>query len=346
MTIQVGLVGYGLSGSVFHAPFLQTVEGLELAAVVSSKPNVVQTDLPGVTVVPSLEELLALSELDLIVITSPNTTHFDFARQALLAGKHVVLEKPFTISTAEANELITVARDCGVLLSAYQNRRWDNDFLTIRRLLESGMLGELVTYEAHFDRYRPAVQNRWREQDLPGSGLLYDLGSHLIDQALVLFGTPKTVFARLQAQREGAQSVDAFHMTLDYGRLEVILRSGSLVREPGPRYQLHGTKGSFHKYGIDSQEDALREGRRPIGPGWGADREEWHGHLTTEIGGLTVTGRIPTLPGRYQAYYEGITAAIADGSPLPVTAEEARNTIRVIELAMQSDAEGRVVEFK
>jgi len=208
MTIHVGLVGYGMSGAVFHAPLIRHVKGLKLAAVVSSNPEKVKRDHPEVEVLSSLEELLARKDISLIVITTPNILHYPFAKAAITAGKHVIVEKPFTVTSEEAGELIDLARKQGVLLSVYHNRRWDNDFLTVRRLVESGCLGELVLYEVHYDRYRPKVRDRWRERDLPGSGTLYDLGSHLIDQALVLFGSPRTVWADLGAQRPGAQTVD------------------------------------------------------------------------------------------------------------------------------------------
>ncbi|PWK14439.1 oxidoreductase [Tumebacillus permanentifrigoris] len=345
MTIQVGLVGYGLSGSVFHAPILQAVENLHLSTVVSSKPDTVLQDLPDVRVVPTLQDLLDDDEIGLVVITSPNTTHYEYARDAILAGKHVIVEKPFVVTSEEGDALVKLAREQGVLLSVYHNRRFDNDFLTVQELLQTGLLGELLSYEAHFDRWRPQVQVRWREQDVPGSGTLYDLGSHLIDQALVLFGTPRTVFADLKIQREHAETIDSFHVVLNYDRLRVTLRASALVREAGPRYILHGTKGSFRKFGIDSQENALRAGQAPGDAGWGEDRPEWYGTITTDVGGLTVEGRIPTLRGRYESYYEQVASAILTGSALPVTAAEARDTIRVIELAMQSHATGQAMAF-
>ncbi len=343
MTISVGLVGFGLSGSVFHAPFLTRVPGLSLGAVVTSDPAKVHGVYPQVQTVASVDELLARTSVDLVVITTPNTTHHAYARQALLAGKHVVVEKPFTVTTAEADDLIGLAAQRNLVLSVYQNRRWDGDFLTVRRLLEGGALGDLVRYESHFDRFRPDVRVRWREQDLPGSGLLYDLGSHLIDQALVLFGLPRSVRAELKMERAGAQTVDAFDLTLDYGRLTVALRAGSLIREPRPRFALFGAAGSFVKYGLDPQEDSLRAGGGPGAPGWGADRPELYGRLTTDLHGLTFTGSIATLPGQYQAYYEGIASAIREGQAPPVTAQQARDTMRIIELAVQSAGELRTV---
>lgn len=346
MTINVGLVGYGLSGSVFHAPLIESVPGLTLKAIVSSAPEKVHRDHPTVAVVPTLDHLLAHEDISLIVIATPNDTHYDFAKQAIAAGKHVIVDKPFVIHTAQADELIALAHKHTVLFSVYHNRRWDNDFLTIRHLLQTGMLGELSTYEAHYDRYRPLVQDRWRERNTPGSGTLYDLGSHLIDQALFLFGLPETVSARIQAQRMGAVADDYFHLVLTYPRHNVILHASSLVREPGPHFQLHGTKGSFIKYGLDPQEDALRAGKRPGDSGWGEDPPGNYGEMTFDVNELTIKGKVKTLPGGYEAFYEGVVAALTLGKRASVSAEEARDTIRVIEGALRSQGEQRIVVFE
>ncbi|GGE25784.1 oxidoreductase [Marinithermofilum abyssi] len=347
MSIRVGLVGYGLSGAVFHAPLIESVEGLKLVSVVSSRPEAVHRDYPGVSVFPALDQMLENGEeIDLVVIATPNTSHYEYAKQALTKGKHVVVEKPFTITTREAEELIELARENDVLLSVYQNRRWDNDFLTVRSLLEEGLLGELAVYEAHYDRYRPQVRDRWREREGEGSGMLYDLGSHLIDQALFLFGRPQAVTADLGAQRKKGTVVDYFHLNLDYGTLKVILHSGSLVKKQGPRFQLHGEKGSFIKYGLDPQENQLKQGKRPGDEGYGEDTEDQYGQLALELNGLCVDGKVPTLPGRYQSFYEGIYQSIVSGQVPPVTAEEARDTIRVIELAMQSHEEKRTIPWE
>ena len=346
MAIRVGLVGYGMAGSVFHAPLITSVEGLTLATVVSSNAAKVQQDYPDMDVVSTLAELLARDDIELVVIATPNGTHYEFARQALEAGKHVVVDKPFTIHTSEAEELIELAQRKQVVLSTFQNRRWDNDFLTIRALLKTGLLGELSTYEAHYDRFRPVVRNRWREQALPGSGMLYDLGAHLIDQALVLFGTPQTVLADVRAQRPGAVTDDYFHILLTYPQQQmVILHSGSIVRELPPHFQLHGNKGSFIKYGLDSQEDALKAGKRPGDAGWGQDDASQYGTLTTDVGNITIEGKVPTLPGHYEAFYQGIVAAITQGSPAPVNPHDARNTIRIIECALQSSNVLRAIAF-
>ncbi|WP_437296877.1 oxidoreductase [Sorangium sp. So ce426] len=340
--VYVGLVGYGLAGAVFHAPLIRSVPRLRLAAIATRREGQVMADHSGVAVHPTPEVLIAEPGIDLVVIASPNETHFPLARAALEAGKHVVVDKPFTITSAEADELIALAARRCRLLSVFQNRRWDADFRTVRSCIEQGLLGEVASYEAHFDRFRPAIKQGWREQAAPGSGILYDLGAHLIDQALVLFGPPRAVTADVLAQRSGARTVDYFHLTLDYGKRRVIVRSSTLVPEPGPRFAVHGDGGSFLKHGIDGQENALKAGTRPGVPEWGREDPRWFGTLVTASGERRV---IESLPGAYEAYYEGIAAAILDGAPPPVRAEEARDVIRVIEAAMKSAAERRTISL-
>ncbi len=334
-----------MSGSVFHAPLIEYVPGLELKTVVSSNPAKVQRTYPTVSVVSTLDALLADEDISLVVIATPNETHYPFAKQALEASKHVVVDKPFMISSSQANELIALAHAHNVLLSVYQNRRWDNDFLTLRHLLETGVLGTISTYEAHYDRYRPIVRDRWRERAEPGSGVLYDLGSHLIDQALYLFGLPETVWADIRAQRVGAKTDDYFHLVLGYPQKAVILHSSSLVRAPGLHFQVHGSKGSFVKYGLDPQEDALKAGRFPSEPTWGSDNEAQYGELTMDVGDLAVTGKVQTLPGHYEHFYQGMVEAITQGKSVPVMPEEARDTIRIIEAALHSQQEQRTISL-
>lgn len=343
MAIQAGIIGYGLSGSVFHAPILRSVPDYKIHTVVSSDPDKVRKDLPDVAVAGSVEELLS-AEIDVVIITSPNETHYDYTRLAIEAGKHVVVEKPFTVTSAEADQLIDLARQKGVLLTVYHNRRWDNDFLTVRNLLETGALGKLSIYKSQLSRYSPEVKSEdWREQEVPGSGILYDLGSHLIDQALFLFGMPETLWADLNLERQGAKACDYFHLVLGYTAFRVILHSGSLVRQAGPRFELHGDKGSFLKYGTDPQEGQLKQGMCPGDAGWGEDHPDQYGELATELSGLAVQGEIETLPGRYQAFYQRLAEAILEGGTLPVEPKEARDVIRMIEYAVQSHEEGRTI---
>lgn len=344
---QVGLIGYGFSGSTFHAPIIEAIPELSIHKVVSSKPELVRQRLPQAKVVNQAEALWQDPNLELVVITSPNEWHFPLAKAALEAGKHVVVEKPFVIHTEEADELIALAEQKGLILSVYHNRRFDSDFLTIRKCVESGLLGKVHTYEAHYDRYRPEVRQRWREQNVPGSGILYDLGSHLIDQALQLFGFPVSVYADLQAQRPGAEATDYFHVVLHYEQgLRVILHGGCMVKAPGPRYQLHGTLGTLIKHGIDPQEEQLKQGLGPGSPGWGEELPEHQAHLTTSLHGLEWTGRIRSERGCYEKYYEQVAAAIRTGAPNPVPAKEARDVIRLIRLAIDSHEQKQVIACK
>jgi scyllo-inositol 2-dehydrogenase (NADP+) len=342
--IGVGLVGYGIGGSVFHAPLIQAEPRLRLHAVVTSRAEQVRRDVPGARVVASAEALLEDPEVELVVVATPNAVHHRLAGVALAAGRHVVVDKPFVLTTAEADELIALAGVEGRLLSVFHNRRWDGDFRTVRRCLEAGLLGEVSTFVSRFDRFRPAARGGWREQAQPGSGLLYDLGSHLIDQALQLFGLPETVMADVGVQRAGVEADDYVHLVLGYGRLRALLHAAMVVRAPGPRFEVHGDRGSFVKHGLDPQEDALRSGRRPGDPGWGSEPTDRHGTLTTELGGLEVRGRLAGLPGAYQAFYAAMADAVEGRGPVPVTAKEARDTIMVIEHALRSSRDGRVVE--
>jgi scyllo-inositol 2-dehydrogenase (NADP+) len=342
--IGVGLVGYGLSGSVLHAPLIDAEERLRLVVVASRRSGRIQSDFPGVRVVATSAELLEDPAVELVVVAAPNTVHHELAGAALRAGRHVVVDKPFVNQTAEADELIALAQAEGRLLSVFQNRRWDNDYLTIERCVRADLLGRVSSYVARYDRFRPHPKGSWREQDQPGSGVLYDLGAHLIDQALHLFGLPATVMADVGAQRPGAVVDDYFHMLLGYGQLRVILHAGSLVRARVPHFEVHGDKGSFVKYGMDPQEEALRSGRRPGDPGWGTEPSDRYATITTEAPGLELTGRLASVPGAYEAFYAGMAAAILRESQVPVPPEEARNTIWMIECALRSSREGRVIQ--
>jgi len=343
--INVGLVGFGLAGRVFHAPVIQSVPNLKLRKVVERHSEHSRQKYPAVQVVRDAVELFADPAIDLVVITTPNDSHFDLTRKALLAHKHVVVEKPFTNTSREAQELISLAREQNRILSAFQNRRWDGDFLTVKQILDGKLLGRLVEYESHFDRFRNVRQPTWREEAGPGRGILFDLGSHLIDQAQVLFGLPQLITADIRVQRDGSQIADNFELILHYDNLKVTLKAGMLVREAGPRFVLHGTTGSFVKYGLDPQEDDLKAGLTPAAPHWGEEPRERWGKLNTTIAGSHFEGQIETMPGRYQAYYQNIGDAIRGEAELAVKPEEAMNTIRIIELAMHSAKEKCTVDF-
>lgn len=346
--VNMALVGYGLAGQAFHAPIITEVPGLYLKTVVERHGNKSKVRYPWIQVAGSVEEVLADSEIQLIVVATPNSTHYELARQALEAGKHVVVDKPFTPTSQEAIQLIDLAHKNNRVLSVFQNRRWDGDFLTVKRVVENSALGSLIEYESHYDRFVNYLRpNTWKEEEKPGTGILYDLGSHLIDQALVLFGLPQAVRGDLRRQRPQSQIDDSFEVGLYYDSgLKVTLKGSMLVREIGPRYILHGQEGSFVKYGLDPQEERLKAGLSPVGdPQWGVDAEMDWGILNTQVDGLHFRGKVETLTGDYRSYYQNIYEAIVQGKELEVKPEDGYNVIRVIERAMQSHREGKTVAF-
>ena len=322
--VRVGLVGYGLAGAVFHAPLIRACERMKLAAVFTSRdaPNRVDT----------LDHLIDRS--DLVVVASPNSSHHAVAKRALETGRHVVIDKPFTVTTDEADELIRIANEGRLVLSIFHNRRWDSDFLTVRDLLPR--LGEIQLFEAHWDRFRPEIKKGWREQPEAGSGLWNDLGPHMIDQALQLFGMADAVEADILAQRADALVDDYFDVTLHYGRRRVCLRSSSLVAAPRPRFGIHGSGASFVKYGLDPQESQLKAGLAPGQPAFGVDTSD--GMLTFADGARQ---SVATRRGNYAAFYVGVAASILDGAPVPVQAEDARAGLELISLARRASELGR-----
>ena len=323
MTIRVGLVGYGLAGAVFHAPLIRACRRMELAAVQSSR------DAPNR--VGSLDSLLDRCEL--VVIASPNASHFPIAKAAIEAGKHVVVDKPFTVTADEADDLIALSKEHGQTLTVFHNRRWDSDFLTLRRILPR--IGAISLYEAHWDRFRPSVKDGWREADEPGGGLWYDFAPHLLDQALQLFGMPEAVSADIFAQRRGAKADDYFDVTLHYANRRACLRSSSLVADPRPRFAVHGSEASFLKYGLDPQEAALKAGAGPLDPGFGMD--ECTGTLTFPDGN---SQSVPNEHGDYLAFYEAVADSILDGAPVPVDPADARDGLLLISLARRASQLG------
>lgn len=346
--IGVGLIGYGMAARVFHVPVIASVPTLRLKKIVSRRGggNGGDARLSSVEFVRDADELLDDEGIELVVVATPNDTHFELARQSLVAGKHVVVEKPFTVTSSEAERLIELARERARVLSVHHNRRWDGDFLTLRGLLDAKLLGRLVEYESHFDRFRNRPRaGAWREEEREGAGVLYDLGSHLIDQALVLFGPPRTIAADVRTQREFAKTADNFELVLDYEGLKVTLKAGMLVRALAPRFILHGSEGSFVKCGMDVQEEALKRGGSPDKPGWGEEPRGAWGRLDTQIGGLHVEGRVETLAGRYTDYWANVADAIEGRAELSVRPEDARDVIRVIELALRSSEERRALAF-
>jgi predicted dehydrogenase len=344
--IGVGLIGYGMAGRTFHAPVIQSVADLRLKKVVERRTDEARQRYPWVEIVPDAAALLQDDEIKLVVIATPNASHFDLARQSLLANKHVVVEKPFTTTSGQAQELIDLARRRNRVISVNHNRRWDGDFQTVRKLLESKLLGRLVEYESHFDRFRNHPRpDAWREEEGAGSGILFDLGSHLIDQAQVLFGVPQMITADIRTQRDFAKTDDNFELILHYDDLKATLKAGMLVREQSPRFILHGTKGSFVKHGFDPQEEALKRGFTPSEANWGHEPGEQWGTLLTQVGGLELEGQVKTIAGCYEAFYQNIVDVIGGRAELAVKPEEARRTIRIIELAFESNEQKRTIHF-
>lgn len=340
--LNVGLIGFGLSGRYFHAPFLKVSPHFNLKKVVTRNSAAVHEFDPTIEVVSSAEELLSDASIDLVFVCTPNDLHFSYAKAALEAGKHVVIEKPFTNTTAEADALIALAARQNLIITAYQNRRWDADFLTIQQLLKEGVLGDVVEYEAHFDRYRPEIaQGTWKEVASAGAGNLYNLGPHLIDQALVLFGTPNTITATIKTIRAGGETDDYFDIRMDYSDKRVILKASLMVFENGLHFMVHGTKGSFIKYGLDIQEETLRKNFLPNTPDWGTEPESLWGTLYTEAGAT----KLPTLAGHYAPFYENVYQSIVNRVALEVTPQQARNTTRVMELALESSRLGKTLTF-
>jgi scyllo-inositol 2-dehydrogenase (NADP+) len=339
------IVAYGMSGSIFHAPLLHIHRGFLLKKILQRRSNSALEKYPYVTIAKTYAELLSDNEIDLIVVNTPDNSHFDFAYKALDAGKHVIVEKPFVVNVADGEKLIDLAKKKARILSVFQNRRWDGDFLTVQKIIRQKMLGRLVEYEAHFDRYRNYIQNSWKENPDYQTGTLYNLGSHLIDQALVLFGMPEAVYADIRIMREGGRVDDAFDLKLYYKDIIVTLKAGYLIREPGPKYMVHGTEGSFVKYGIDPQEEDLKQGRLPNEKGWGTEPESDWGILNTNIDGIQVRKKIETMAGCYTDYYSNIFEAITKGAELSVKAEEALNVVRIIEAAYKSSDDRHLVSF-
>lgn len=324
--IRVGLAGYGLAGSVFHAPLIRACERLQLSAVLTSR------DAPER--VGSLDELLERS--DLVVVATPNATHFEIAAAALNAGKHVVVDKPFAVTVDEADGLIALAKERGLMLTVFHNRRWDSDFLTVRKVLPE--LGAVMLFEAHWDRFRPAIKRGWREEPRPGGGVLSDLGPHMIDQALVLFGMPEAISADVLAQRKGAKVDDYFDLTLHYGARRVRLACSTLVSDSRPRFAVHGTAGSFVKYGLDPQEAQLKAGMDPHDRDFGVDPN--NGTLTFGDGRV---GKMPSERGDYCAFYKGVGKAIEVNAPPPVDPTDGRAGLMLIDLARRAAALGQTL---
>ncbi len=332
--IRVGLIGYGYASKTFHAPLISGTPGMTLAAVASSDENKVHADWPALPVVSGPERILNDPNIDLVVIPTPNDTHFPLAKAALEAGKHVVVDKPFTVTLSQARELEALAKSGGRLLSVFHNRRWDSDFLTVKALISEGLLGEVGYFESHFDRYRPQVRNRWREQGGPGSGIWYDLAPHLLDQVVNLFGLPVSMQVDLAQLRPGSQSTDYFHAVLAWPQRRVVLHGTLVAAAETARFIIHGSRGSYVKYGLDPQEERLKSGERLPQEDWGYDMRD--GVLTRAEGEDITEESWLTLPGNYPAYYAAIRDALNGSGTNPVPASQAIQIMELIEFGLES----------
>ncbi len=341
--LKIGLVGFGFAGATFHAPVIAQCGRALLAAIATSQPAAAQAAYPEAAVVPDLDALLAHSGIDCIVIATPNDTHFALARRALEAGRHVVVDKPVTLSAADAVTLARLAAERGVVFAPFHNRRWDGDFLTLRALVDSGELGRITYFESHFDRFRPLVRQRWREEAQRGGGLLFDLGPHLIDQALALFGPPETVSATVKTRRDEGSAPDFAHLQLGYPDKDVVLHASALAAIEPARFTVLGTRGGYQKYGLDTQEDQLKAGLTPGDVEFGGGNPP--GVLRGLDGEIETERPLPTLDGQYAEFYRALAASIQDGAPFPVTPQDAVDVMTIIELAARSEREGRRLPF-
>ncbi|MGV2986436.1 oxidoreductase [Vibrio sp. E150_011] len=337
--IKTAIIGYGFSAKTFHIPFIASMPEFELSAISSSQTDSVNKDWPDVAHYQNADELLTQSDAELVIITAPNDVHFNLAKKTLENGKHVILEKPFVTQVSDGEALIELAVKQQRVLSVYHNRRWDGDFLTVKKLIEEQRLGDVKYIESHFDRFRPEVRQRWREQTTNGGGILFDLGSHLIDQALVLFGLPDAVTAQCLMLREGSSNVDYFNVVLHYPNHITSLHGDLFSAGPNPRFSVKGTQGSYEKTGLDPQEARLIAGVSPLNENWTEEDPEHYGHLYRDDSVEVIT----TEPGHYQGYFAEIANAIRNGSCPPVSAKDALWNIKLIELAMESSRLGKTL---
>ncbi len=349
--IKTGLAAFGMSGQLFHAPFISTNPDFELTAITERSRELSKKRYPLAKIVRSFEELIAQKELELVVVNTPDSTHYDYARKALEAGKHVIVEKPFTTTVEQGKELVALARSKGLAISVYQNRRWDSDYLTVKEILDRRLLGRLVEFESTFPRYRNFIkEGTWKETGEMGGGLTYNLGAHLIDQAVQLFGIPEAVFADIDTLRTGGKVDDYFIIHLlrpaKKPHVKITLKSSYLMCESEPRFMLHGTEGSFVKWGLDRQEADLNNGLIPGGALWGKEETSTWGLLHTEKAGKTVRETYPTLPGNYAGFYENMRDHLRKGKPLLTDAEAVLPVIRLIELARESSRTKKVIKYE
>ncbi len=345
-SIKTAIASFGMSGLVFHGPLLRVNRGFEVVNVLERTKSNSRYLFPEAEIVRSYTEILDNTEIELVIVNTPDKFHYEMAKQALLNGKHIVVEKPVTLSSVQAEELVNLAREKGLLLAVYQNRRLDGDFRTVQKVLAEGKLGRLIEFESHYDRYRTFITpGTWKEEGDEFAGVLYNLGSHMVDQAYVLFGKPLAVTAHLKIVRNGGVVTDYYDIRLEYEKFSALLKCSYLVKKPGPRYILHGESGSFYKSGIDPQEELLKSGNLPVGENWGTEPPEEWGTLFYEKDGKDFEEIVETLPGNYNIFYNNVSDAIRNGAELFVKPEEAVEVLKILEACLKSNKEKRTINL-
>lgn len=344
-TVNTAILGYGKSAKNFHVPLLKSVPGFKVTSVLQRSKDDALDDFKDITIARNLKDLLKDDSIDLVIVTTPNHLHYEQAFDCLSADKHVVVEKPFTITTEQSEKLIRLAREKERVLTVFQSRRWDGDYLTLKKIIGGGRLGTLLEFESNYNRFRRLKKEEvWKETEIDGSGILYDLSPHLIDQTLQLFGLPEHIYADIKHQRNG-KADDWFRIDLFYSKLKVTLKAGMLVSDPTPRFILRGDQGAYIKYGMDVQEEQLASGMLPDQKGWGVEPDSNHGILYTNVDGYVQEETVETLSGNYADFYNGLRDAIVNKEDPPVDPESAKNVIKIIERAIQSSQQKRALSL-
>lgn len=336
--IQTAIASFGMSGLVFHGPLLKVNKKFEVVRILERTKNVSREMFPNSEIVRSFDDILTNSAIELVVVNTPDQFHYEMVKQALLSGKHVVVEKPITQNSKQAEELIRIANEKNRVFTVYQNRRWDGDFRTVQKVLKDNKLGRIIEFESHYDRYRTTITpETWKEAKDDFGGVLFNLGSHMIDQVYVLFGKPLAVTAHLKIVRTGGKVIDYYDIRLEYNGFSAILKCSYLVKNPGPRYSIYGEFGTFHKWGIDPQEELLKAGKLPVGKNWGTEPESDWGTLHFENNGVDYIEKIETIPGNYNVFYDNVYDSIRNGAELFVKPEEALDVLKIIESCVLSN---------
>ncbi|WP_167619023.1 Gfo/Idh/MocA family oxidoreductase [Maribellus sediminis] len=342
--IKTAIASYGMSGKVFHGPLLKVNPSFEVLAVLERSKELSKELFPDAKIVRNYDAILNDPDIELVIVNTPDKLHYEMAKAAIIAGKHIVVEKPVTLKSSEAEELAELAKEKGVVFSVFQNRRWDADFRTVEQVIKEAKFGRLVEFESHFDRYRTTITpDTWKEEGDEYSGVLYNLGSHMVDQAFVLFGWPKAVTAHLKIVRKNGVVADYYDIRLEYDEFAALLKCSYLVKDPGARYTIHGEYGTFYKYGIDAQEENLKAGHLPEGEDWGREEPELWGTLVYEEDGEDVEELIETIPGNYNIFYDNVFEAVRNKAELLVKPEEAVKVLQILEACLQSNREKRTI---